>query len=240
MKPVFSPKLIFFIIFFPLLSLAQNKPAGNAPLLTQNDSANEAVIRQKLAALALNNVSFNIADKQIEISRYNLQKTKAQLWNNVSISGNLNEFTIPGASNNQATLFPRYNIGAIIPLGMFGVNSKDKKIARENIAVTQLQRKSLENEVKTTVLKLYEDYLMYKKQVELQSQLAADEYAAVLKAEKDYQDGTVEIDAYNDAYKRYNEALSRKVALQRNLNITIIDIENYIGVSLQDVISGKI
>jgi hypothetical protein len=103
-----------------------------------------------------------------------------------------------------------------------------------------LQRKSLENEVKTTVLKLYEDYLMYKKQVELQSQLAADEYAAVLKAEKDYQDGTVEIDAYNDAYKRYNEALSRKVALQRNLNITIIDIENYIGVSLQDVISGKI
>ena len=68
-------------------------------------------VREKLVQLALQNPTYEVVDRNVNKSLYELRKSKGSWLGAVSVQGNLNEFTLPGASPNpQAAFYPKYNI----------------------------------------------------------------------------------------------------------------------------------
>jgi len=86
------------------------------------------------------------------------------------------------------------------------------------------------------VLTKYEDYLLAKQKLELQIQMTQEAYTNYQIAERDYRLNVIKVEDYNKAYKNWAGEQVTKLDLQRNLNVTKIDLEKIIGVKLDDVI----
>jgi outer membrane protein TolC len=235
----------YALLAITLAALAQVATAQQAPAstyATAQDTTKVMDVRERLVQLALQNPNYEVADRKIDIARYQLKKSKGSWLNSLSAAGNLNEFTInPPATGAgaQANLFPRYNVGVSIPFDMFSSHSNDVKISRENLAIAQAEKNQRFREIKADVLTKYEDYLMHKQKLEFQSQITQDAQSVYLQAEKDFGEGIIKQEDYNKAYKAYTDELSKKAEMQRNLNVIKIDLEKIIGVSIDEVLQAK-
>jgi len=192
-------------------------------------------IRERLVQLALQNPSVEIDDRNILMAKYGVKKAKAGILNQISVQGNLNEFSIM-QNNPYANLYPKYNVGVVVPLGLFSTHAQDVNIARQNFNISIAQKNDHFQALKEAVLTKYEDYLMDKQLVDLQRQLSEDIHADFLKAEQDYANAKIKIDDYNRAYREDNLQSTKLITLQRNLNVDILEIERYIGVKFEDVL----
>lgn len=197
-------------------------------------------IRQRLIELALPGPDMEIADRNEIIAQQQLQRSKRTIMNQLIVTGNLNEFSIKGSqpTQNQANLFPRYNIGLQLPLGVMFTRAKDIRVAEQNVAIAHAERSKAYGEIKAIILKNYEDFLMYSALLDVQTKSTSAEYLNFLKVESDFENGAATEDAYNDALKKYNEEMTKKINTQRNREIARIEIEKYILVPLDDVIKG--
>ncbi|MCA0381577.1 MULTISPECIES: TolC family protein [Phnomibacter] len=197
-------------------------------------------IRQRLIELALPGPDMEIADRNEIIAQQQLQRSKRTIMNQLIVTGNLNEFSIKGSqpTQNQANLFPRYNIGLQLPLGVMFTRAKDIRVAEQNVAIAHAERSKTYGEIKAIILKNYEDFLMYSALLDVQTKSTSAEYLNFLKVESDFENGAATEDAYNDALKKYNEEMTKKINTQRNREIARIEIEKYILVPLDDVIKG--
>lgn len=197
-------------------------------------------IRQRLIELALPGPDMEIADRNEIIAQQQLQRSKRTIMNQLIVTGNLNEFSIKGSqpTQNQANLFPRYNIGLQLPLGVMFTRAKDIRVAEQNVAIAHAERSKTYGEIKAIILKNYEDFLMYSALLDVQAKSTSAEYLNFLKVESDFENGAATEDAYNDALKKYNEEMTKKINTQRNREIARIEIEKYILVPLDDVIKG--
>lgn len=57
-------------------------------------------IRERLVKLALQNPDLEAADHQVKIAKYELKQAKSAWLNRISVSGNMNEFTLKSRSNS--------------------------------------------------------------------------------------------------------------------------------------------
>lgn len=192
-------------------------------------------IRERLVQLALQNPAVEIDDRNILAAKYGVAKAKVGLLNQIQVQGNVNEFNLM-QNNPYANFYPKYNIGVVVPLGLFSTHSADVNIARQNYAIEIAQKNDHFRILKEAVLSKYEDYLMDKQLVDLQRQLTEDIHSDFLKAEEDYANARIKIDDYNRAYREYNLQTTKLITLQRNVNVDVLEIERYIGVKLDDVL----
>ena len=126
-------------------------------VLPENVEASQ--IEEKLVQLAWKNYpQKKIAE--IEAGRAQNQVNKASWdWlNRITVSGNLNEFTINPEDNLRAQYYPRYNFNLSIPLGMFVDQANNSRISRANLEIELEQLKQLKLHIRTEVLSRYEDF----------------------------------------------------------------------------------
>lgn len=218
-----------------LMSAAQNNPSS-PPVSTNlslsfRDSLN---IREKLIQLAVLNSDVQIDEANVNIAKYNLKKAKASWFDQINISGNVNEFVIKGS--DAANYFPKYNLGVSIPLGLFQKHSNDVKIAQEIITINELTRNEKIKQIRTEVLTKYENYLEKKQILELQMEITEEEYTLWLKAQKDYK-VSGKMDDLNKAYKNYNSELSKQRSAERDLRVAYIELEEVVGFRLDEILS---
>jgi outer membrane protein TolC len=215
-----------------------NRPStsknSSAPFPYNPDSATD--IRERLVQLAWQNPSAEVDDHNTAIAVFGLKKARSNILNQISVQGNLNEFSI-SKSSPYGNLYPKYNVGVNVPLGLFTTRSHDVDIARESVGVAISQKNDHYRTLKAAVLSKYEDYLMDKQLVDLQRQLAEDVHSDFLKAEQDYASARIKVDEYNRAYREYNLENTKLITLQRNLNVDVLEIEKYIGVKFDDVLN---
>lgn len=232
MKPGKCIYVLVMILATTSMALAQTNK------LTPDSSIKD--IKQRLIELALPGPDMEIADRNEIIAQQQLQRSKRTIMNQLILTGNLNEFSIKGSqpTQNQANLFPRYNIGLQLPLGVMFTRAKDIRVAEQNVAIAHAERTKTYSEIKAIILKNYEDFLMYSALYDVQTRATSAEYLNFLKVESDFENGAATEDAYNDALKKYNDELSKKINIQRNREIARIEIEKYILVPLDDVIKG--
>ncbi len=205
---------------------------------TNNDTSVVGDIREKLVQLALQNPNFEIADRKISIAGYQLDRAKGDWLNVISPSINLNEFTIkPKTVNNQ--FLPLWNVGVIVPLNYYSTNKNATKVARENLYIAEAEKNERYREIRAKVLIKFEDYLMYKEMFELQSRSTQDAYLFYRQRENDFADNAIGVDDYNKAYAAYKDQQDRKVQAQRNLNVAKIEMEQMIGISIDEVLGKK-
>ncbi|MFI5152407.1 MAG: TolC family protein [Chitinophagales bacterium] len=238
-------KYLFIVMALPCqMILGQSKPSNqqkkNSNQTALVDTSRITDIRERLVELALQNPTYEMSDLSIRMARYVLSSAKASWLGIITVSGNINEFTIfpAEAGNNQSlTLYPRYNIGASIPLDIFWRIPNNVKIARVNVAMAQAQKNDRFRQIKAEVLTKYEDYVMTKQLLDFQVQVTQDQYALYKRAEKDYSDGIIKLEEFDRAYKDWVAEQARKLTLQRGLNVIKIDMERMIGVRFDDVLA---
>lgn len=230
-------------------SQAQQPTGRNVSTYHANQDTTQLTdIRERLVQLALQNPNFEIADRNVNVATYQLRRAKGAWLSAASAQGNLNELSLKKAADlvdvngnvtQQANLYPRYNFSLSIPFDFFTSRANDVKIARENVYIANATKNDKYRVLRKTVLTRYEDYLNTKEKLELQTRMTQTEYTEYKLAEKDFADGLITPDAFKIAENAYYEQQMRKLDFQRNFSIARLELEEMIGISIDDVLGKK-
>jgi len=191
--------------------------------------------KEKLVQLAWKNHPDNIAvRREKDITMAEAKLVNRSWLNQVRAAGNLNEFTID-PDPEQNVFFPRYNFSILIPLGIFSEISLNKKIGEQRVVIANESINSKKIEVRTEVLKAYENYILNRELFTIRSNVLEDESTGFLTTERKFKDGEVDIEEYREASKNYNIEQEKKLVAKRNLEIAELELEALIGIPLEEV-----
>jgi outer membrane protein TolC len=244
MRRILILALLIFLIASPVTAQHYSNTPSNLPAYRPSkDTVKIMDIREKLVQLAMQNPSFEIADRQLNKSVYELRKAKSAWLSPVSGQINVNEVSINqpigGPVVQGATLYPRWNVGLMIPLDFFAARKNEIKIARENLLISEAEKNHRYRQIRAEVLTAYEDYLMYKEMLDIQSRITQDQQTTLKTREKDYEDGLINGEEYNKYYATYSGEKIKLAEAVRNLNAAKIALEAMIGVPLEKALSTK-
>lgn len=237
-------KKVFYIVLLTvnsIIAFTQVPPPSRigSTYHTNNDTSLIRDIREKLVQLALQNPNFEIADRKVMVANYSLGRAKGDWLSVVVPSINLNELTIKPKSSSGTQFFPLWNVALQIPLNYYTQHKNDVKIAKQNIYIAEAEKNERYREIRAKVLTRYEDYLMYKEMMDLQSRVTQDAYLYYRQRENDFADDAIGIEDYNKSFASYKEQQDRKLQAQRNYNVSKIDLEQMIGISMDDLLGKK-
>lgn len=229
-----SPFII--LLFVSTFSFCQSRSRA------LNDSLNyivaDSLIKERLVALVMENPEIDEATAMVNSAEYTLKAAKNNWLNQVSIAGNLNEFVINGTKINglpASTLFPKYNIGVSLPLGVF--TRQEKNISRERIKMFTAQKESKINNLRKRVLILYEQYKEKKELYDLQKQITDGQYSTYQQTQRDYATGEInELKEVNTDYEKWIDQRIKQRSKELDLRVTELEIEELIGMKLVDAL----
>jgi outer membrane protein TolC len=226
-----------FVFFF----LCQTADAQMPGPLYRADSNRVTNIREKLVQLAMQNPAYEMVDHASLAASYQIKIAKSAYLGLLSAQGNINEFTISKPTYNGTQIpyyYPRYNLALNIPFDIFTRTTNNVKIAQENYYITAAAKNQKFREIKADVLSKYEVYLLAKQLVELQGKITQSEYATLKRAESDFSENLIKLDEVERAQKSYINEQVKSLTLQKDLNLSKIEIEKVIGVPIEDVERG--
>jgi|SRR5450432_165316 len=231
----------FFITLILITQFAQAGTSANSNL-NPSDSTRLPDIRERLVQLALQNPSYEIADHAALAASYQVRIAKSAYLGLFSAAGNINEFTInPPVSANGTTIpvyYPKYNFAVNIPFDIFTRTTNTVRIAKETMYMANAAKNEKFREIKADVLTKYENYLLAKQLVDFQGKLTQNEYSTLKRAESDFAENLIKLDDLEKAQKNYINQQVQSLTLQKDLNITKIELEKLIGVRIEDVEKG--
>jgi len=202
------------------------------------DDARDIEFVEKLIRLAwINNPINDMLRHQVKASEYNEKVFKRNFFNQINATGNLNEFNVsPPAGNAQAIFFPRYNFGATLSLGNFFIDPMRVKRAKEETAIAVSNVNSKKLTLRAEVLRRYQIYITSKELLKVQVEALEDASNLFSTSEQKFKNGEATIVDYNNALEILNSRKTQKITAEREFNISKIDIEELIGVRMEDVI----
>ncbi len=226
---------LFFFLFLVCLSnilFAQKDSMQFNPLID--------TVAEKLVELAIKNVRVSAAKNNSKTAEYELKRSRTAWLNNIAVAGNLNEFSISQSATadplKQSTQFPRYNIGLVLPLGIFINNPKQTKASLHAYKNSVDQVKMEEQSIRKEVLILYEDYVLNKQLLSLQQASVQDYTVLVIKQEEKFSNNEISIDEYTASNKQLNLEKVRLYSIIRDLKVGVAELEALIGVNVETAI----
>ena len=205
-----------------------------------NNSYKDSLIRQTLVDLAMKNPSLDQADILINTAELELKRAKSSWLNSITVGGNINEFVVNNTTINgipASTLFPKYNVGVNIPLGLFG--RQETNISKEKIKLYESQKESLKRQLIKEVLVRYENYKEKLDVFELQKQITDGQYSTYQQIQKDFASGEIkDIGDVNKEYELWIEQRSKQRTKDKELRIAELELEEIIGIDLITVLSS--
>lgn len=203
----------------------------NNTKINYNELNKDSIIRIKLVKLALDNPAMNMADASARIAREDLKRARTSWLSSLSVGSNVNEFVIQNSA--AANFFPKYNIGILVPLDIVTRTKHDKAVAKENIVIAGELKKDKERAIKAETLIRYENYLEKREKVSIQRTYLEYNFSAYEGAQHDYANGDITLDAMNRAYQTYLSEKSNLISLEKEFNISVIQLEEMIGQPLE-------
>jgi outer membrane protein TolC len=232
-------KKLLIITFMACFAFSQSFSQRTFTANTYNpkvDSVAEGLVR-----LAMNNPQIKSADNLARSQYYNYTRSKTLWMNQFTVAGNLNEYSIQefnsSAPYNGNTLYPRYNIGVVIPLGIFVNSPKLTKSENARYQAGLDDADAVRLAIRRSVLLFYEEYLMNKKLVAFQQEVLQDARILFSKYEEKFQKGEATLEVYTIASKSKNTEEVRFLNVERDLKSSETQIEALIGMRLNDALA---
>jgi outer membrane protein TolC len=229
--------LITFIVILVFHSVASAQKVDYNAIILPAD-ARGVEFSEKLVRLAwINNPSNSILENQVNVADLDMKLAKRNWLNQFNVTGNLNEFTLnPQAMPDVPLFFPRYNIGATITLGNFAYDPLKVRIRKEEkeIAIKSINSQKLA--IRAEVLRKYQTYLTNQELYLVRAEALEAALASFSLAEQKFKSGEISIENYNAALENFNTHKTQKIIAEGNLMLAKIDLEELIGVRLEDVI----
>ena len=202
------------------------------------DTSRVGDIRERLIQLALQNPEFEIADRRLNITEYQLNRAKGDWLSAVQGSINLNEITLSPVKGAQI-FYPLWNVTIAVPLSFYSDKKNNIKIAKENVLIAAAEKNDRYRRIRTLVLSKYEDYLMNKEKLEMQSRVTQDAYQTYKQSERDFADNLITNDNYTKAYALYKDQYDKQLEITRNFKVVTYELEEIIGVPMDEVLRKK-
>jgi outer membrane protein TolC len=192
----------------------------------------DSLKKEVLVAYAFKNPLLTGSDATINIAAIEKKRAENSWLSSINVGANINEFVV----NNSpaANFFPKYNLGINIPLDIISRIKLQKKIADQNSIIGQSQKYTQQLYLKAQVLTYYEDYKQRKELLSLQKTSVEYDLSAYEAAQKSYADGVIKLEEMNKVYQTYLIEKSKLITLERDINVAKIQMEQIIGVSLEE------
>jgi outer membrane protein TolC len=226
---------LLFLLGFPVFSqtIDYNRiiPAENSKKLDMSE---------KLVQVAWKNLPTNqILQQRAAIANADVKKTKFAWLDYVTVSGNLNEFNINPQKNADGStvpnFFPRYNIGASVRLGSIVSIPAERRKAESEARIAEQNLNQAKIALRAEVLRAYANYLTNKELLALQNQVSEDALGNFTLAEQKFKDGKITFNELNAVTAAYNAEKNRQLQAENKLTLSKIDLEELIGVKLEEV-----
>ena len=239
-----ASKLCILLTFVSNICIAQ---VDYNKIVLPNDITDSLNLGERLVQLAWNNHPENkILAENADIAQIEISKAKTAWLNNIRLSGNLNEYStqrvLRGNDVNEDdedqpvnNFFPIYNFGVTVPLGIFFENPKNTKIATHQYYKEQEMINARKLELRAEVLTRYQDFLMYKKLLEVQTSMTENQYAKYQLAEQQFQNNAITLEDYEEILQGYNTQRISDIQAERDFLNAKILLEELIGMKLEDI-----
>lgn len=235
-------RILSYFIFSLLSTVAFSQSVDYNKIILPENVTNIS-FEERLVQIAWRNYPENtIAQHQVEIAEQNLSKTKWAWLDNIAIMGNLNEFTInPDKYNNTETggvgrgFFPRYNFGARITLGMFGIYPANTKIARSNLEIAEEQVNMQKLRIRNEVLTQYRTYVTSREILRVRNETAEDVYSIYTIAEQRFRNGETTLEEFNKMANLYNNQREAKIAAESEFLRAKYNLESLLGLKMEEI-----
>ncbi|MGZ5287144.1 MAG: TolC family protein, partial [Flavisolibacter sp.] len=169
---------------------------------------------------------------------YQLRKARSSWLNLLSISGTFNEqtFAKDDPSGPTTYVFPRYNFGVSVPLGIIFSKGLDIKSAKAGVELSKNNQTQLVRNIKADILSKYRQYRNLEARILAQSLVVDDEEAIYLQMKEKFKNGQTSFELHNVASKSYNNEIEKKMNLEMQKDLLEFEIERIIGVELESII----
>lgn len=229
--------LTFSILLFALKGNSQNLSDS----ITYAGFSLQDVIAEKLSNLAVNNYQIKIANKEIDLKTQEISKSKAAWLNSISVSGNLNEYSLKSTLGNsiitpQLNFYPRYNINLSLPLGFITTRVSENKIAKINKEKSIDQRDKTLFDLKQQIKTQYQLYLSNKYLLAIHESTIQDDKILFERVQTQFDNNQVDLEVYSSAVKKFNDQLTRKISLLREFNASRYALEGLLGMDLNEAL----
>ena len=194
---------------------------------------------EKFNNIALNyNPRVKALQDQAAASQYLIGVNKISWLNQISITGNLNQFTLPSTLGNgyASPFFPRYNIGVIIPLGIFFTTPKKVKLARIQFEQDMDKLSSEKEDLRNRIGDMVQEFLYQREQNLIYQRMTENSRLSLENKEKTFKLGTSSLKDFLDAKHEYFSALTKSLSAKRDLMVSQYNLELLIGRSLDDAL----
>jgi outer membrane protein TolC len=221
--------LLVFILFSMQAYSQSNLDTIASPGFVMNDKIGHA-----LANLAVEHFRIKIADDDVRYTQQEIDKVKLSWMNNLNASFNLNEFSLQNSLfQQQNSFFPRYNFSLSLPLGFIATKKKEIQLAKTNNQRSKDIRELELQQLKEAVIQEYQMYVSGSYLLEIHQMTLQDEKMILDKAAQLFESNQIELDAYTNYTRRYNEILTKKIMLLRDLNTSKYRLETFLGMDLE-------
>lgn len=203
------------------------------------ESVSDASFEERLVRLAWkNNPSTKILNHQAATAEIEVKQARWSFLNDFRIQGNINEFVLDEGADlaGRAAFFPKYNITGQINLGIFVDVPLEVKKKKQQVAIVESSINQQKLALRAEVLTRYEKYLMDRETLLVQTEIVEDLFASLSLAEQQFQNGSIKLEEYNRVQDRYNTQKLRQINAQGDFNISKIELEELIGVKLENVL----
>lgn len=205
-------------------------------IILPDNIGTEIPFEERLVQIAWKNSPMNSSlQAELRIKQYEVPQASLSWLNNITASGNLNEFTINPGANDRALFFPRYNFSVSVSLGTIFLTPNRTKVARENINITKENINQLKLEIREKVLTAYEAFKAAEKLLILQEEITADQQSQLNLIEDQFKAGEIGLDVYSESQRAFNTERRSRIIAQQNYNVAKINLEKLIGVKLEEI-----
>jgi outer membrane protein TolC len=204
--------------------------------------AKDISVEERLVQIAwLNNPTVKHAKNQVSMAENQLRSAKAGWLNLVQVSGNLNEFTIRGRDyvnevRPTGLFYPRYNIGASLPLGRLITLPSEVKTARTVLENEHEEINILKLQIRADVLKAYSEYKTNLSLFNIQRDITGEMEAQHRLVEVKFRNGETTSNEYNASRDRFHNQRVRLLTAENDLAQSRYNLEQLIGVSVDEVL----
>jgi len=192
-----------------------------------------------------NQPNVEVLKSQLIIFKQDHKKARNAWFDYLNLGFNANEYTLGLRQNNQVDatgkpvsgnqFYPIFNASLNLKLNSFSYIPAEKKKTAENIKIGEENIKEKKLTLRATVLSSYQQYLMAKELLALQVEMTEDAASRNALFQQKFKDGKVSLDDLNLASNNLLDQKSRQIALEGRVELAKINLEELIGMKLEDV-----
>ena len=226
-------------LFFALQGAAQVTPRTGVDTLGAELKPDSII--ERLVAMAYESARMRSIENTTLSAEYEWRRSKTAILNNITIAGNVNEVSLKQSSATtdplkQSTQYPRYNVGVVLPLGIFINNGKATKASyhRYESMVDQvnIEKQNIRREIQVS----YDNYTLNKQLLILQDEILSDAELLRKSQEERFRNEEISLEAYLASNKAFNNERVKRLNLQHEVTVNAAQLEQLIGMKIEDAL----